>query len=130
MAFDGMLIKAGIIPRSNGQLEFRKPALFTQGLNAAVGRGRVFYVDSNNGASTNSGRTPYAALSSVNEAVEKCEANRGDIIYLLPGHAETISSASGCVIDVAGVSVIGLGQGEDRPTFTLSAAASKISISG
>ena len=47
-------------------------------------------------------------------------ADRGDIILLAPGHAETISSAGAIDIDIAGVSIIGLGQGSLRPTFTFS----------
>jgi len=129
MSFKGMLTKEGIIPRSDGQLEFRKPVNFVSGLNATIGRGKVFYVDSVHGANTNSGKTPYTAFATLDYAVGKCRANMGDIIYLLPKHAETLVSATSCVIDVAGVSVIGLGQGEDKPLFTCStAAAAKISI--
>jgi len=48
----------------------------------------------------------------------------------LEGHAETISTATGLVMDVAGVNVVGLGRGTLRPKLTLSAAASTVSITG
>jgi hypothetical protein len=47
----------------------------------------------------------------------------------MPGHAETISGATSLVMDTAGISIIGLGHGTDRPTLELSAAASNIPIS-
>ncbi len=129
MSFVGQLIKAGIVPRSNGQLEFRKPCVFTSGLNSAIGRGRAFYVDSNNGSDNNSGKTPYTALATIDTAIGKCEANRGDIIYVLPGHTEDVSSATSIVCDVAGVSIVGLGYGSLRPTLSFTAAAAKITVS-
>lgn len=55
-------------------------------------------------------------------ALLQCVAGRGDIIYVKPGHAETITSATTLAINVAGVQVIGLGAGASRPTLTFSTA--------
>ena len=50
-------------------------------------------------------------------------ANSGDIIYAMPGHAETASTDVELFdMDVAGVKIIGLGWGDQRPTFTLAHA--------
>ncbi len=54
--------------------------------------------------------------------IGRCTANRGDIIYVMPGHAETYSDATSLNLDVAGVTIIGLGTGSLRPTFTLDTA--------
>ena len=63
---------------------------------------------------------PFATLNyAVNTA---CTANRGDIVFVLPGHAETISSAAILTLATAGVAVIGLGAGSLRPTFTFTTA--------
>lgn len=43
-------------------------------------------------------------------------ASRGDTIYVMPGHAETYTAA--LTLSVAGLSVIGLGNGNLRPTLT------------
>lgn len=53
-------------------------------------------------------------------------AARGDVLYVLPGHTETIVGAAGVALSKSGVSVIGLGNGGLRPTvtFTTSTAAS------
>lgn len=45
-------------------------------------------------------------------------ASNGDVVYLMPGHAETVSAAAGIVCDIAGVKVIGLGEGTLQPKIT------------
>jgi hypothetical protein len=82
----------------------------------------VYFVDSGSGAAGNSGARPDEALSTLDAAVGKCTANRGDVIIVLPGHAETIVAAGGVALDVAGISVIGLGRGTLKPTFTFGTA--------
>lgn len=63
-----------------------------------------------------------APFATLDYAIGQCTANRGDIIFVKPGHAETISSASAVTADVAGVAIVGLGSGTLRPTFTLDTA--------
>lgn len=63
---------------------------------------------------------PYAT---INYAVSQCVANRGDIILVKPGHAETIANATTLILSTAGVAIIGLGVGSNRPTLTFSTAA-------
>jgi len=52
----------------------------------------------------------------IANAIAQCTASAGDVIYVLPGHTETVTSA--IAVNVAGVSIIGLGQGMLRPTMT------------
>jgi hypothetical protein len=61
-------------------------------------------------------------------ALAKCVANRGDVIYICPGHTSTITSA-GLAINVAGVSIIGLGNGNLRPIFSWANTDSVCTIS-
>lgn len=58
--------------------------------------------------------------TTVDSAINASTASQGDIIYVLPGHTETFTAAAGFALDVAGVSVIGLGSGNARPAFTIS----------
>ena len=67
--------------------------------------------------------------STVDAAISACTANAGDTIYVLPGHTETVTATS-IALDVAGVTVIGLGNGLNRPTFTYGAAAATITVTG
>lgn len=55
----------------------------------------------------------------ITSALVACVANRGDVIMVAPGYTETISTAGWLTVNVAGVSIIGLGNGDLRPTFTL-----------
>ena len=63
---------------------------------------------------------PFATLD---YAIGQCLADRGDIIFVKPGHIEDLSVASAITSDVAGVAVIGLGTGSLRPRFDWEAAA-------
>lgn len=82
--------------------------------------GSIFWVHSGTGTdSAGYGRNPDAPTATLDYAIGLCTASKGDVIYLMPGHAENIASATGCVMDIAGVSVIGLGSGLLRPTLTL-----------
>jgi hypothetical protein len=62
---------------------------------------------------------PFATLA---YAVSQCVADRGDVIFIKPGHAETIASATALALNVAGIAIIGLGVGLNRPTFTIGTA--------
>jgi len=89
-----------------------------------VGTGQIFFVDdsgSDEGASNGSINSPWATLD---YAVGRCgtspaAASTGCTIYAMPGHAETFSGDNSLVIDVAGISMIGLGKGNLRPQITL-----------
>lgn len=83
-----------------------------------LGTGKVFYVDSGAGSDTYNGTKPEWAKATLDAAVGLCTADRGDIIYVMQGHSETMGAAADEVdIDVAGVTVIGMGSGELRPRY-------------
>lgn len=91
--------------------------------------GDIYFVHSGTGTNAaGGGANPDAPLATVDYAIGLCTANKGDVIYVLPGHAETISGADGFDADVAGVKIIGLGWGAQRPTFTFSATASTAAV--
>ena len=83
--------------------------------------GNIFWVDSGSGSNTNDGThvRPYATLDF---AVGKCTANNGDLILVKAGHTETVTAAGGLDLDVAGITIIGLGNGSDRPTVNFTTA--------
>lgn len=94
-----------------------------------LGTGLVFYVDSAVGSDTNVGTSPILARATLDAAVALCTANRGDVIYLMQGHAETMGGSSDSVdLDIAGITVIGLGNGADAPTFTYDTATDEFVI--
>jgi len=98
--------------------------------------GQVFFVNNSlvlapkgvGGSDGNSG-TYQKPFSTINGAIVQCTAGQGNIIFVMPGHAETVSTAAGVNLSKAGVAVIGLGNGSLRPTFNLTATGSTVSIS-
>lgn len=91
--------------------------------------GNLFYVSSVTGSSTGPGWAPENAYATLAQAVTAATASNGDVIILLPGHVETIAAA-GLTISKAGLTIIGLGTGSVRPTYTWSATDSVLTISG
>lgn len=87
---------------------------------AGLGRGNTFYVDSS--VAGTDGTSPSTALATIASAIAKCTANQGDVIVVMPKHAETITAAGGITASVAGVSIIGVGYGNQRPTITFGTA--------
>lgn len=86
--------------------------------------GSAFYVDSTTGNDVpEQGSNPNRPFATVDYAVGKCTANKGDVIYVMPNHVETLAAAGQLFdIDVAGVSVIGIGNGTNVPEFNLNHA--------
>lgn len=83
--------------------------------------GQVFWVHSA-GGSTGAG-TFNSPFSTLTAALARCVSNRGDTIMIKAGHAESIIAAAGIAITKIGVTIIGLGNGSNRPTFTFTTAA-------
>lgn len=91
--------------------------------------GQVFWVSNNanlvpgvvGGADGNPGtyNKPFATLQ---RAIDMCDQGTGDIIMIKPGHMETISSATALLLNKAGIAIIGLGSGCQRPMFVLDTA--------
>ena len=67
-------------------------------------------------------------FSTVDYAVGRCLAGRGDVIMIMPGHAENVTAAAGIAFDVAGITVMGLGKGNQRPVFTWSGTDSAATV--
>lgn len=91
--------------------------------------GNIFFVHSGTGTDgAGYGRNPDSPFATLDYAIGQCTANQGDRIYVMPGHSEDVDAAAAVDVDVAGVSIIGIGHGADRPTFDLSAVASTFEI--
>jgi hypothetical protein len=96
---------------------------------AARTQGNVFYVSStatSKSDSTGYGRSPDAPFATLDYAIGQATATNGDVIVVLPGHVETVTAASGVALDVAGLTILGIGNGHSRPkiNFTTNVAAS------
>lgn len=100
------------------------------GPNSVVTTGLVFFVRATIGnnspynPSTTQGTSPDTPFATIAYAIGQCRAAKADVIYVMPGHVETISAAAGIACSISGISIIGLGNGANRPTITFSAVAS------
>ncbi|MAE81623.1 MAG: hypothetical protein CMB80_02720 [Flammeovirgaceae bacterium] len=92
--------------------------------------GDAYFVDATNGASTNNGSSWSDAMATCDQAIDKCTANQGDTIFIAPWHTESEATAATSIttMDTAGVSLIGLTQGNQRPTFTFTANDAYFSV--
>lgn len=93
--------------------------------------GNIVYVGSAvTGASDTAGygRSPEAPYATLNYAVQNANADNGDTVLVLPGHAETVSTAGGCSFSVAGVSVRGLGTGRQRGKVTIGSTTATVAV--
>ena len=113
-------------------------ALFRAAMRDNPTTGRIFLVGKDSLARYNEYTAAYSTYAdgvpvvytTVKLAMAQCVASRGDVILVMQGHTETLSSATAMLLNVAGVSIIGLGKGSLRPTITLgTAAATKIPVS-
>lgn len=130
------------MPRSNFKNGFRD-GFSVRGVAMQVPHtGKTFYVNASTtaaevqplgigGSNSNDGLSPERPLSTILAAKNKCNAGRGDTIYVMAGHTESIANATSLVLDVSGVKVIGLGTGEKRPVITFATATTaNIPVSG
>ena len=90
----------------------------------------VFFVDSSalNAADNPGAGTKDQPFASINYAVGRCTANRGDVVLVKPGHVETISAAGSLTVAIAGVAIIGLGVGRNRPILDFTATAGTVEL--
>jgi hypothetical protein len=101
----------------------------------SLSTGMRFYVDSSNANAADAagaGYNPDRPFATIDYAFSSgaVVASRGDIIYVAPGHTETYTTTgTKLTANVAGVRIVGLGQGASRPTLTFSHADATLVIS-
>ena len=91
----------------------------------------IFFVNSSHGYASDAagfGKSPDSPVSTIDYAMSLCTASAGDVIYAMPGHIETIAGAGGLACDVAGVHLIGLGNGTIQAQLDFTAEASSVTV--
>lgn len=81
--------------------------------------GTYFFVDSATGSDSNDGLDKDHPFATIDYAVGQCTSNKGDVILVMPNHAETLTTAAAIDLDKEGIYVVGLGQGDNRPAITV-----------
>lgn len=116
----------GLTKHPNGVSSFGIPVM--GGGTIPTTTGNFYFVHSSSGNNGNVGTEPAQPLATIDAAVGKCTASQGDVIIVMPGHAENISAATSLVVDIAGVQIIGLGHGRNRPVLTFTNTAGTIEM--
>lgn len=92
-----------------------------------VGTGSIFYVDS--GAAADGAGTSWStAHDTLQEGVDACTEDNGDVIYVAQGHRENIGSAAALTLDCNGISIIGMGDSEGGVTASGACTTNQIPI--
>ena len=104
----------------NGVSSFGLPVIGGQ----FITTGSIFFVDSNTGSNSYNGKDKDHPFSTLSYAVSKCTANKGDVVYAMPGHIESMSSSEALNVNKAGVKIIGIGHGYLRPRITFDTTVS------
>lgn len=81
-----------------------------------------WFVDSVNGDDAFSGKSPSHAFRTLTKAKDSCAAD--DYIAVADNFALTVSAAAGQVWDKAGVTIVGFGVGDRKPTVTFGTSTS------
>jgi len=120
----------GLTKFPNGISSFGVPQLGSGAIPASTGS--YFFVDSATGSDTGgvTGTDPSDPFATVDYAVGKCTANKGDVIVVMPNHSENLATAGALTIDIAGITIVGIGQGQNIPTLIHTADAADINITG
>jgi hypothetical protein len=111
-----------ITPFPNGVSSFGVPVIGS-GATVPFTTGTYRFVDSSTGINLADNGTKDRPYATIDYAIGQCTASKGDVIIVYPGHTETITAAAGIALDVAGVSIVGLGTGTMRPKITYTTAA-------
>ncbi len=112
----------------NGISSFGMPVMGSGGALPST-TGTYYFVDSVTGSASNDGLSATRPLATIDDAINHCAASKGDTIVVFATHAESISGAAAIAVDIAGISIIGLGWGALRPTVTLHTTDATIAIS-
>jgi hypothetical protein len=98
--------------------------------------GRVWWVNNssvipNKGvAGSDSGKGTYLRpFATIDYAIGRCTASRGDIIAVMPGYTQNLATATAIALDVAGVAIVGLGAGSLRPQLSYTVDAGLFTVS-
>lgn len=91
--------------------------------------GEVFWVNNSPAlrknqkpGSDNNRGTFLAPFATLAQALSTAVQGRGDIIFVGPGHKESIANATTLYMNCNGAAIVGLGSGTQRPTFTFTTA--------
>lgn len=113
----------------NGITSYGVPTLGAASIPTSTGQ--YIFVSSVIGSNGNVGFNATAPKATIAGAQLAANTAKGDVIVLMPGHAESFTAAAALTLSKSGLYIIGLGTGALRPTLTWSTStAAQIIVSG
>lgn len=126
------VVTSGIFDQKlRGWIDTLNDDITNAGVLSNVGTGNIYFVDSGlSNSATAVGTRPEWAWPTLDDAFDTghVTANNGDIVFLIQGHNENWSAADSADIDVAGVTVVALGEGTDRARFDYDGTAAELVV--
>ena len=105
------------------------------------GNADTWFVDGNSGNAANNANTGQGAswdlpLSTLNYAISRCSNDASNVIFVAADHTENWSTketasgttTTGACVNKSGVTIIGWGSQDRRPTFSTTAAAGTLNV--
>jgi hypothetical protein len=91
-----------------------------------LGNGNIWFVDSSVTGCKDSiafefGNGWEAPFKTLDYAIGRCTASQGDVILVGQGHTGSLATAGAITCDVADITIVGMGKGVNRPTFSWTA---------
>lgn len=83
MSVIGKLAQWGIVFQKSGQLEFKRPTVFSAGVVGPIGNGSVYYLNPGNGSDDYDGKTPRRAFKTMAVAYAALTANQNDVLVYI-----------------------------------------------
>ena len=93
--------------------------------------GAIFFVSSEHAYASDAagfGKSPDSPVATIDYAVSLCSADAGDVIYVMPQHSEDVDAAGALTLDIAGVRLIGIGEGTIQPILEMTADGATVAI--
>lgn len=117
----------GLTNHPHGVSSFGMPVI---GSGEVMTTGNVFFVQSTHvrASNDNAATDPQNPAATAAGGIAKCTANNGDFVFVMPGHAEDLTTTTSLDVDVAGITVMGLGTGNSRPVFSTTTTTGEMRI--
>lgn len=111
----------GLVTSENPIHQLHTGQIFWVGNGPSLVDGEITASNSNRG-------TYFKPFATIDYAIGRCVANRGDRIYVKPGYTQSMTAADAIDADVAGITIIGLGRGSVVPKLTYDNSAGEFVI--
>jgi len=122
MSWKGILGKAGVaLTGPDGANDWTFEGQITARNIISRFAGQHFHVDSGHASATDHakyGKRKEKPFATLDFAVGQCTVNDGDVIWAHAGHTEAIVAAGGLDLDVEGITIVFLGNGDDQAKIT------------